>query len=220
MAGTNDRIKSRQRVIMIAAMVLILAATGVGLFLSGDAPPTAKPKPVVETIQPPGSISDRDAWRGLSDAKMLDLEQRIQRVAAEQATTKAAVDKVASDVAGQKAAEASAAASAAAASAAAASSAPSATTSTTTSSPTTLNKPLPVGTTGQGLGGKRVLMPPGDNTALNTPLGEGMPASSELEIIDFDDNADAGGVSGSTGGSGGKLEVKGFLSTRERAATR
>ncbi|MGU8077059.1 TraB/VirB10 family protein [Burkholderia pyrrocinia] len=210
-AGTNDRIKSRQRVIMIVALVLILAATGVGLFLSGDAPQTAKPKPVVETIQPPGSISDRDAWRGLSDAKLLDIQQQIQRVAAEQANAKAAIDKVASDVAAQKAAEASAAASTAtAASAAAAASAPAAALSTTAATPTTLNKPLPVGTTGRGLGGKRVLAAPGDNTALNTPIGESMPTSNELEIIDFDDNADAGGGTSSAGGAAGKLEVQGF----------
>ncbi|KMQ81316.1 IncF plasmid conjugative transfer pilus assembly protein TraB [Candidatus Burkholderia pumila] len=59
-----------------------------------------------------------------------------------------------------------------------------------------------------------MLPPPGGSDALNTPIGDTLPVSNELEIIDFDDTANAGGSgngSRSNGAdSGGKLEVQGF----------
>ncbi|KWD78435.1 TraB/VirB10 family protein [Burkholderia ubonensis] len=203
--ASNDQTKRRQRLIVIGAVVVIVAITGVGLMLTDDTAPPPKPKPITQAIQQPGTIDDRDAWRSKSAATMADLEQRVQRQQARLEEQQAAIDKMASAAAAQQASAAVAASLAAAASSAAASAATPASSATAA---TTLNKPLPVTT--RGLGGKQVLAPPGGTLAQRIDGSDAAPR--QLEIISFSDDGSGSGVdsSSSAGSSGGKQEVIGF----------
>ncbi|KVQ11108.1 TraB/VirB10 family protein [Burkholderia ubonensis] len=203
--ASNDQTKRRQRLIVIGAVVVIVAITGVGLMLTDDTAPPPKPKPITQAIQQPGTIDDRDAWRSKSAATMADLEQRVQRQQARLEEQQAAIDKMASAAAAQQASAAVAASLAAAASSAAATSA---TPASSTTAATTLNKPLPV--TPRGLGGKQVLAPPGGMLAQRIDGSDTAPR--QLEIISFADDGSGSGTdsSSSAGSSGGKQEVIGF----------
>ncbi|KVO30086.1 conjugal transfer protein TraI [Burkholderia ubonensis] len=203
--ASNDQTKRRQRLIVIGAVVVIVAITGVGLMLTDDTAPPPKPKPITQAIQQPGTIDDRDAWRSKSAATMADLEQRVQRQQARLEEQQAAIDKMASAAAAQQASAAVAASLAAAASSAAASAAVPASSATAA---TTLNKPLPV--TKRGLGGKQVLPPPGGTLAQRIDGSDVAPR--QLEIISFADDGSGPGAdsSSSAGSSGGKQEVIGF----------
>ncbi|AOJ64713.1 conjugal transfer protein TraI (plasmid) [Burkholderia ubonensis] len=203
--ASNDQTKRRQRLIVIGAVVVIVAITGVGLMLTDDTAPPPKPKPITQAIQQPGTIDDRDAWRSKSAATMADLEQRVQRQQARLEEQQAAIDKMASAAAAQQASAAVAASLAAAASSAAATAATPASSAT---GATTLNKPLPVAT--RGLGGKQVLAPPGGTLAQRIDGSDAAPR--QLEIISFADDGSGSGAdsSSSAGSSGGKQEVIGF----------
>ncbi|KVH78709.1 conjugal transfer protein TraI [Burkholderia ubonensis] len=203
--ASNDQTKRRQRLIVIGAVVVIVAITGVGLMLTDDTAPPPKPKPITQAIQQPGTIDDRDAWRSKSAATMADLEQRVQRQQARLEEQQAAIDKMASAAAAQQASAAVAASLAAAASSAAASAAMPASSATAA---TALNKPLPVTT--RGLGGKQVLPPPGGTLAQSIDGSDAAPR--QLEIISFADDGSGSGAdsSSSAGSSGGKQEVIGF----------
>ncbi|KVU29323.1 TraB/VirB10 family protein [Burkholderia ubonensis] len=203
--ASNDQTKRRQRLIVIGAVVVIVAITGVGLMLTDDTAPPPKPKPITQAIQQPGTIDDRDAWRSKSAATMADLEQRVQRQQARIEEQQAAIDKMASAAAAQQASAAVAASLAAAASSAAASAAVPASSATAA---TTLNKPLPVTT--RGLGGKQVLPPPGGTLAQRIDGSDVAPR--QLEIITFTDDGSGSGADSSSaaGSSGGKQEVIGF----------
>ncbi|KVD21110.1 conjugal transfer protein TraI [Burkholderia ubonensis] len=203
--ASNDQTKRRQRLIVIGAVVVIVAITGVGLMLTDDTAPPPKPKPITQAIQQPGTIDDRDAWRSKSAATMADLEQRVQRQQARLEEQQAAIDKMASAAAAQQASAAVAASLAAAASSAAASAAVSASSATAA---TTLNKPLPVTT--RGLGGKQVLAPPGGTLAQRIDGSDAAPR--QLEIISFADDGSGSSADSSSaaGSSGGKQEVIGF----------
>ncbi|KVR29890.1 conjugal transfer protein TraI [Burkholderia ubonensis] len=203
--ASNDQTKRRQRLIVIGAVVVIVAITGVGLMLTDDTAPPPKPKPITQAIQQPGTIDDRDAWRSKSAATMADLEQRVQRQQARLEEQQAAIDKMASAAAAQQASAAVAASLAAAASSAAASAAMPASSATAA---TALNKPLPVTT--RGLGGKQVLPPPGGTLAQRIDGSDAAPR--QLEIISFADDGSGSGAdsSSSAGSSGGKQEVIGF----------
>ncbi|KWK75883.1 conjugal transfer protein TraI [Burkholderia ubonensis] len=203
--ASNDQTKRRQRLIVIGAVVVIVAITGVGLMLTDDTAPPPKPKPITQAIQQPGTIDDRDAWRSKSAATMADLEQRVQRQQARLEEQQAAIDKMASAAAAQQASAAVAASLAAAASSAAASAATPASSATAA---TTLNKPLPV--TPRGLGGKQVLPPPGGTLAQRIDGSDVAPR--QLEIISFTDDGSGPGADSSSaaGSSGGKQEVIGF----------
>ncbi|KWO87456.1 conjugal transfer protein TraI [Burkholderia ubonensis] len=203
--ASNDQTKRRQRLIVIGAVVVIVAITGVGLMLTDDTAPPPKPKPITQAIQQPGTIDDRDAWRSKSAATMAELEQRVQRQQARLEEQQAAIDKMASAAAAQQASAAVAASLAAAASSAAATAATPASSAT---GATTLNKPLPVAT--RGLGGKQVLAPPGGTLAQRIDGSDAAPR--QLEIISFADDGSGSGAdsSSSAGSSGGKQEVIGF----------
>ncbi|KWB93866.1 TraB/VirB10 family protein [Burkholderia ubonensis] len=203
--ASNDQTKRRQRLIVIGAVVVIVAITGVGLMLTDDTAPPPKPKPITQAIQQPGTIDDRDAWRSKSAATMADLEQRVQRQQARLEEQQAAIDKMASAAAAQQASAAVAASLAAAASSAAATAATPASSATAA---TTLNKPLPVTT--RGLGGKQVLPPPGGTLAQRIDGSDAAPR--QLEIISFADDGSGSGADSSSaaGSSGGKQEVIGF----------
>ncbi|KWA74630.1 conjugal transfer protein TraI [Burkholderia ubonensis] len=203
--ASNDQTKRRQRLIVIGAVVVIVAITGVGLMLTDDTAPPPKPKPITQAIQQPGTIDDRDAWRSKSAATMAELEQRVQRQQARLEEQQAAIDKMASAAAAQQASAAVAASLAAAASSAAATAATPASSATAA---TTLNKPLPVTT--RGLGGKQVLAPPGGTLAQRIDGSDAAPR--QLEIISFADDGSGSGIdsSSSAGSSGGKQEVIGF----------
>ncbi|KVK83830.1 conjugal transfer protein TraI [Burkholderia ubonensis] len=203
--ASNDQTKRRQRLIVIGAVVVIVAITGVGLMLTDDTAPPPKPKPITQAIQQPGTIDDRDAWRSKSAATMADLEQRVQRQQARLEEQQAAIDKMASAAAAQQASAAVAASLAAAASSAAATAATPASSAT---GATTLNKPLPVAT--RGLGRKQVLAPPGGTLAQRIDGSDAAPR--QLEIISFADDGSGSGAdsSSSAGSSGGKQEVIGF----------
>ncbi|KWB49460.1 conjugal transfer protein TraI [Burkholderia ubonensis] len=203
--ASNDQTKRRQRLIVIGAVVVIVAITGVGLMLTDDTAPPPKPKPITQAIQQPGTIDDRDAWRSKSAATMAELEQRVQRQQARLEEQQAAIDKMASAAAAQQASAAVAASLAAAASSAAASAAMPASSATAA---TALNKPLPVTT--RGLGGKQVLPPPGGTLAQRIDGSDAAPR--QLDIISFADDGSGSGAdsSSSAGSSGGKQEVIGF----------
>ncbi|KVR07156.1 conjugal transfer protein TraI [Burkholderia ubonensis] len=203
--ASNDQTKRRQRLIVIGAVVVIVAITGVGLMLTDDTAPPPKPKPITQAIQQPGTIDDRDAWRSKSAATMADLEQRVQRQQARLEEQQAAIDKMASAAAAQQASAAVAASLAAAASSAAASAA---TPASSAAAATTLNKPLPVTT--RGLGGKQVLPPPGGTLAQRIDGSDAAPR--QLEIISFADDGSGSSADSSSaaGSSGGKQEVIGF----------
>ncbi|KVN20710.1 MULTISPECIES: TraB/VirB10 family protein [unclassified Burkholderia] len=203
--ASNDQTKRRQRLVLIGAIVVIVAITGVGLMLTDDTAPPPKLKPITQAIQQPGTIDDRDAWRAKSASTMADLEQRVQRQQARLEEQQAAIDKMASAAAAQQASAAVAASLAAAASSAAATAATPASSATAA---TTLNKPLPV--TPRGLGGKQVLAPPGGTLAQRIDGSDAAPR--QLEIISFADDGSGSGAdsSSSAGSSGGKQEVIGF----------
>ncbi|KWI34164.1 conjugal transfer protein TraI [Burkholderia ubonensis] len=203
--ASNDQTKRRQRLIVIGAVVVIVAITGVGLMLTDDTAPPPKPKPITQAIQQPGTIDDRDAWRSKSAATMAELEQRVQRQQARLEEQQAVIDKMASAAAAQQASAAVAASLAAAASSAAATAATPASSATAA---TALNKPLPVTT--RGLGGKQVLPPPGGTLAQRIDGSDVAPR--QLEIISFADDGSGPGAdsSSSAGSSGGKQEVIGF----------
>ncbi|KWK77744.1 TraB/VirB10 family protein [Burkholderia ubonensis] len=203
--ASNDQTKRRQRLVVIGAVVVIVAITGVGLMLTDDTAPPPKPKPITQAIQQPGTIDDRDAWRSKSAATMADLEQRVQRQQARLEEQQAAIDKMASAAAAQQASAAVAASLAAAASSAAATAATPASSATAA---TTLNKPLPVTT--RGLGGKQVLPPPGGTLAQRIDGSDAAPR--QLEIISFADDGSGSSADSSSaaGSSGGKQEVIGF----------
>ncbi|AOI68843.1 TraB/VirB10 family protein [Burkholderia ubonensis] len=203
--ASNDQTKRRQRLVVIGAVVVIVAITGVGLMLTDDTAPPPKPKPITQAIQQPGTIDDRDAWRSKSAATMADLEQRVQRQQARLEEQQAAIDKMASAAAAQQASAAVAASLATAASSAVASAAVPASSATAA---TTLNKPLPVTT--RGLGGKQVLPPPGGTLAQRIDGSDAPPR--QLEIISFADDGSGSGAdsANAAGSSGGKQEVLGF----------
>ncbi|TCW78680.1 conjugal transfer protein TraI [Burkholderia sp. SRS-46] len=207
--GSNDQTKRRQRLVVIGAVVVIVAITGVGLMLTDETAPPPKPKPITQAIQQPGTIDDRDAWRTKSAATLADLEQRVQRQQARLEEQQASIEKMASAAAAQQAAAAVAASLAAAASSAAAPAAAStATPASSATAATTLNKPLPV--TARGLGGKQVLPPPGGTLAQRID-GTDVPPR-QLEIISFVDDGSGSGAdsANAAGSSGGKSEVLGF----------
>ncbi|RQX95008.1 conjugal transfer protein TraI [Burkholderia stagnalis] len=207
--GSNDQTKRRQRLVVIGAVVVIVAITGVGLMLTDETAPPPKPKPITQAIQQPGTIDDRDAWRTKSAATLADLEQRVQRQQARLEEQQASIEKMASAAAAQQASAAVAASLAAAASSAAApAAAGAATPASSATGATTLNKPLPV--TARGLGGKQVLPPPGGTLAQRID-GSDVPPR-QLEIISFVDDGSGSGAdsANAAGSSGGKSEVLGF----------
>ncbi|WP_126284808.1 TraB/VirB10 family protein [Burkholderia stagnalis] len=202
--GSNDQTMRRQRLVVIGAVVVIVAITGLGLMLTDETAPPPKPKPITQAIQQPGSIDDRDAWRTKSAATLADLEQRVQRQQVRLEEQQASIDKMASAAAAQQASAAVAASLAAAASSAASAATP----ASSATAATTLNKPLPV--TARGLGGKQVLPPPGGPLAQRID-GSDVPPR-QLEIISFADDGSGSGAdsANAAGSSGGKSEVLGF----------
>lgn len=85
MSDTNKRTRSRQVKIALGAGAFVLIVFGAGAYLvdnqGGIRTTTPKERPV--RIQPPGTIDDRDAWRGQQAAMGLDLEKRVRELQAQ-----------------------------------------------------------------------------------------------------------------------------------------
>lgn len=80
MNSANGQTKKRQRTIWISALSIVAVVLGLGAWLvdSQTGPSTPKTKEKTVRIQPPGTIDDRDAWRGQQAALGLDVQKQVQ----------------------------------------------------------------------------------------------------------------------------------------------